>query len=161
MGLTSRPSALTFSATSGGTDPSPQTVVLSNNRSRERTWAATANAPWITITPSSGGITTENDIVSVSTTAAGLAAGSYSANVTITETRQSGKTRRTILPLTLSITGAAATSAILLSQSSLTFSDTAGGANPAPKTFSISHTGGGYPSLDSQRYSGVVGLYNT
>jgi hypothetical protein len=45
--------------------------------------------------------------------------------------------------LTLSITGAAATSAILLSQSSLTFSGTAGGANPAPKTFSIAHTGGG------------------
>src|SRR5882762_3165577 len=78
------PSALTFSATSGGTDPSPQTVVLSNNRSLERTWAATVNAPWITITPSSGTITTEKDTVSVRTTAAGLAAGSYSASVTIT-----------------------------------------------------------------------------
>jgi hypothetical protein len=137
------PNALTFSATSGGTDPSPQTVVLSTNRSRERTWAATVNAPWITITPSSGTITTENDTVSVRTIAAGLAAGSYSASVTITETRQSGRTRRTILPVTLSITGAPATPAIQLSLRNLAFSGTAGGANPAPTTFSISNTGGG------------------
>ena len=137
------PSALTFSATSGGTDPSLQTVVLSNNRSSERTWMATANATWITVTPSSGTITTENDTVSVRTTAAGLAAGSYSASVTITETRQSGRIRRTVLPVTLSIAGAAATPTIQLSLSNLAFSGTAGGVNPAPKTFSISNAGGG------------------
>ena len=137
------PSALTFSATSGGTDPSPQTVVLSSDRSRERTWAATVNAPWITITPASGTIATENDTVSVRTTVAGLAAGSYSARVTITETRQNGRIRKTILPVTLSITGAAAPPAIQLSVSNLAFSGTAGGANPAPKTFSISNTGEG------------------
>jgi hypothetical protein len=137
------PSALTFSATSGGTDPSPQTVVLSTNGSRERTWAATVDAPWITITPSSGTISTEKDTVSVRTTAAGLAAGSYSASVTITVTNQNGRTRRTILPVTLSVSGAVATPVIQLSQSSLTFSGIAGGANPAPTTFSISNTGGG------------------
>src|SRR6185295_7318713 len=137
------PSALNFSATSGGTDPSPQTVVLSSNRSRVRTWTATENAPWITITPSSGTIATETDIVSVRASAAGLAAGSYSANVMITETNQSGFIRRTILPVTLSVTGAAATPAIQLSLSNLTFSGTAGGANPAPNTFSISNAGGG------------------
>lgn len=137
------PSALTFSATSGGTDPSPQSVVLSSDRSRERTWAATVNAPWITITPASGTIATENDTVSVRTTVAGLAAGSYSARVTITENRQNGRIRKTILPVTLSITGAAAPPAIQLSVSNLAFSGTAGGANPAPKTFSISNTGEG------------------
>jgi len=137
------PSALTFSATSGGTDPLPQTVVLSSSRSRERTWAVTANAPWITITPSSGTIATETDTVSVKATAAGLVAGSYSANITITETSQSGRTRRTILPVTLSITEAAATPAIQLSLSSLTFSGTAGGTNPAAQTIGISNTGSG------------------
>ena len=104
---------------------------------------ATANATWITVTPSSGTITTENDTVSVRTTAAGLAAGSYSASVTITETRQSGRIRRTVLPVTLSIAGAAATPTIQLSLSNLAFSGTAGGVNPAPKTFSISNAGGG------------------
>ncbi len=137
------PSALTFSATSGGTDPSPQTVVLSSSRSRERTWTATENASWITITPSSGTIATETDTVSVRATAAGLAVGSYSTNVMITQTSQNGRIRRTILPVTLSVTGAAATPAIQLSMSSLTFSGTAGGANPAPTSFSISNTGGG------------------
>jgi Viral BACON domain len=137
------PSTLTFSATSGGTDPSPQTVVLSSSRTRERTWTATENAPWITITPSSGTIATETDTVSVRATAAGLAAGSYSTNVTITETSQGGHIRRTILPVTLSVAGAPAAPAIQLSVSSLTFSGTAGGANPAPNTFSVSNTGGG------------------
>ncbi|TKB66637.1 MAG: hypothetical protein E8D47_06590 [Nitrospira sp.] len=137
------PSALTFSATSDGTDPSPQTVVLSSNRERERTWTATENVPWITVTPSSGTIATETDTVSVRATAAGLAAGSYSANVTITETSQNGRIRRTILPVTLSVTGAAAAPSIQLSMSSLTFSGTVGSTNPAPKTFSISNTGGG------------------
>ena len=125
------PSALTFSATSGGTDPSPQTVVLSSNRSRERTWASTVNATWITIMSPSGTIATENDTISVRTTAAGLAAGSYSASVTITESSQSGRIRKTILPVTLSIIGAAASPAILLTLRSLAFSGTAGGANPA------------------------------
>src|SRR5580765_1719989 len=137
------PGALTFSATTGGNDPSPQTVVLSSSRTRERTWTATENAPWITITPSSGTIATETDTVSVRATAAGLAAGLYSTNVTITETSQSGHIRRTILPVKLSITEAAAAPAIQLTVSSLTFSGTAGGANPAPNTFSISNTGGG------------------
>jgi hypothetical protein len=104
---------------------------------------ATANAPWVTITPSSGTITTETDTLSVRTTAAGLAAGSYSANVTITETSQNGRIRRTILPVTLSITGVAATPAIQLSLSNLTFSSIAGGTNPAPMTFTISNSGGG------------------
>jgi hypothetical protein len=84
------PSALTFSATSGGTDPSPQTVVLSSNRSRERTWASTVNATWVTIMSPSGTIATENDTISVRTTAAGLAAGSYSASVTITSPVSAG-----------------------------------------------------------------------
>lgn len=137
------PGALTFSATSGGIDPSPQTVVLSTNRSRERTWTATENAPWITVTPSSGTIATETDTVSVRATVTGLAPGSYSANITITETGQNGRIRRTILPVTLSVTEAAAVPAIQLSLSSLAFSGTAGGANPAPNTFNISNTGGG------------------
>jgi hypothetical protein len=67
----------------------------------------------------------------VETTAAGLAAGAYSASVTITETSQSGSIRRTILPVMPSITGAAASPAIQLRMSNLTFSGTAGGANSA------------------------------
>jgi hypothetical protein len=137
------PSTLTFSATSGGTDPSPQTVVLSSNRDRERTWTATENVPWITVTPSSGTIATETDTVSVRATAAGLAAGSYSANVMITERSQNGRIRRTILPVTLAITEAAAAPAIQLSVSGLTFSGTAGGANSAAQTTGISNTGSG------------------
>jgi len=152
------PSALTFSAISGGTDPPLQTFVLSNNGSRERTWAAAVNAAWITITPSSGTITTETDTVSVRTTAAGLAAGSYSASVTITETSQNGKIKSSILPVTLSITGAVATPAIQLSLSSLAFSGTAGGADPAPKTFSISNTGGGTLAWTASDNAGWLGL---
>jgi hypothetical protein len=152
------PSTLTFSATSGGTDPSPQTVVLSSNRDRERTWTATENVPWITVTPSSGTIATETDTVSVRATAAGLAAGSYSANVMITETSQNGRIRRTNLAVTLSVAGAAAAPEIQLSVSSLTLSGTAGGANPAPHTFSISNTGGGTLAWTASETAGWLTL---
>ena len=139
------PSALTFLATSGSTDPLPQSVILSNNREgeRERTWMATANAPWITITPSSGTITTGTDTVSVKTTATGLAAGSYSAHVTITETSRNGRIRSSILPVTMSITGATTTPAIQLSLSSLAFTGTVGGNNPSAQTFTVTKTGTG------------------
>ena len=137
------PSALTFSATSGGADPSPQTIALSTSRSREQTWTVTENAPWITVTPSSGTIATETDTVSVRATTAGLTTGSYSTQITIIETSRSGRIRRTILPVTLSVTGTAAIPAIQLSLSSLAFLGTAGGANPVPNTFNISNTGGG------------------
>ena len=137
------PSALTFSATSGGTDPLPQTVILSSSRERERTWTATEIAPWITVSPSSGTIATETDTVSVRVTTAGLTAGSYSANVTITETSQNGRIRRTILPVTLSVTGATAAPVIQLSVSSLTFSGTAGGANPAAQMIGVSNSDSG------------------
>ena len=139
------PSSLTFLATSGSTDPLPQPVILSNNREgeRERTWMATANAPWITITPSSGTITTETDTVSVKTTATGLAAGSYSAHVTITETSRNGRIRSSILPVTMSITGATTTTAIQLSLSSLAFTGTVGGNNPSAQSFTVTKTGTG------------------
>src|SRR5262249_37291815 len=96
-----------------------------------------------TVTPSSGTIATETDTVSVRATAAGLAAGSYSANVMITETSQNGRIRRTIFPVTLSVRGAAAAPAIQLSVSGLTFSGTPGDATPHPQKFSISNARGG------------------
>ena len=104
---------------------------------------ATANAPWITVTPSSGTITTEKDTVSVRTTIADLTAGSYSAHVTITETGQGGRIRRSLLPVTLSITGAAATPAIQLSVSNLAFTGIVGGNNPTAQTFTVTKAGTG------------------
>ena len=137
------PSSLTFSATSDGTDPSPQTVVLSATQSKERTWMATANAPWITITPSSGTITTETDTVSVKTTATGLAAGSYSAHVTITETSRNGRIRSSILPVTFTVTASTTTPVISLSPTSLAFTGTVGGNNPTAQTLTVTKTGTG------------------
>jgi hypothetical protein len=61
----------------------------------------------------------------------------------ITERSQNGRIRRTILPVTLAITEAAAAPAIQLSVSGLTFSGTAGGANSAAQTTGISNTGSG------------------
>src|SRR5580765_7919913 len=61
----------------------------------------------------------------------------------ITETSQNGRIRRTILPVTLSVAGAAAAPAIQLSVSSLAFSGAAGAANPAAQTIGVSNTGSG------------------
>jgi len=104
---------------------------------------ATANAPWITITPSSGTITTETDTVSVKTTATGLAAGSYSAHVTITESSRNGRIRSSILPVTFTLTASTTTPVINLTPASLAFTGTVGGNNQPAQSFTVTKTGTG------------------
>jgi len=135
------PSSLSFSATAGGTDPAAQNVTLTSSRTRERSWVATSNVSWLTLTPASGTITTEQDTVTVKATAAGLATGSYSATITITETSLSGRIRRNYLPVSFSVTGAASIPALQLSPSALNFTGAAGGSNPPSQTFSVSTSG--------------------
>ncbi len=135
------PSSLTFTVAAGAPDPATQNLTLGNNRSRERNWFAAANVPWITLTPASGTINTEHDLVTVRVTSTGLAAGTYSGTVTITETSFGSRTRRSYLPVALTVTGSAPSAAMQLSPSALSFGGLVGGANPASQAITVSSTG--------------------
>jgi hypothetical protein len=75
----------------------------------------------------------------VSVNTAGLAAGTYTATITVTAAGATGSPAT--IPVTLTVNPA--TPALSVSPSSLSFSATVGGSNPANQTLSVTNTGGG------------------
>ena len=76
------PSALTFTAVQGGSNPASQTVTVSKNNKRSLKWTVTDNATWLNVSPSSGTLVTTSQL-SVGVNVAGLATGTYTATVTM------------------------------------------------------------------------------
>lgn len=81
--VTVSPMAMTFEAVQGATNPPSQTVNVSATTKYSTFLMARDNATWLTVTPEFGSITNAASVaLAVNTT--GLAAGTYSAMVTIT-----------------------------------------------------------------------------
>ncbi len=140
-----------FAGTVGGTNPSPQTIGVSNVGGGALTWNAGDDATWLTLSPSSG---TNKGTVTASVNLVGLLSGNYTATVTVTATGATAKT----LPVTLTVTGSTASGTIGFSPPSLTFTGTVGGTNPAAKPISISNTGGGTLSWTASDNAAWLGL---
>jgi hypothetical protein len=99
------PTAVTFQAVQGATNPPSQTVNVSKMNNRDTSWAAADNATWLTVSPGAGTITsTAQFTVGVNTT--GLAAGIYTATVTIKVVKGGSAS----VPVTLIVAPAATTS---------------------------------------------------
>ncbi|GKS58873.1 hypothetical protein YTPLAS18_24000 [Nitrospira sp.] len=128
------PTSLSFSGTQGATNPTNQSIVVSNTGSGTLTWSVSDNAAWLTATQSG------NSIVA-STNLTGLGAGTYTAAITVVATGATN-TPQTI-PVTLVVGAPAAQPTIGLSPSALSFSGTAGGSNPSNQTIAVSNTGTG------------------
>jgi len=78
------PIPLTFT-TNEGEDPPDQTLEVCNSGTGTLNWSLTDNAGWLSETPTSGSLgADECEDVTVSVDASGLAAGDYSATITIT-----------------------------------------------------------------------------
>ncbi len=130
LALQTNPSALSFTGTQGAADPSAQSVTLWKRNDRDNSWTANVSASWLTISPTAGTISTERDQVSVDVNLSDLAAGNYSSNILIIEVGPKGGTRRTVLPVSLTVLPATSIPNLSVSPSGLTFSGTAGGAKP-------------------------------
>jgi hypothetical protein len=128
--------SLGFAGTVGGTNPSSQTIGISNVGGGTLTWTAGDNATWLTLSPLSG---TNTGTVTASVNLAGLLAGNYAATVTVTATGATAKT----VPVTLTVTASTNSGMIGFSPASLAFSGTVGGTNPAAQAFALTNTGGG------------------
>jgi hypothetical protein len=132
-------SSLSFLGTAGSSNPSAQSVTVSNAGTGTLSWTAASNQSWLTASPASG---TNTGTLAVSVNLAGLAGGTYSGAVTV----NGGGDSKTI-PVSLTVAAAASappvSPALALSTSSVSFSATAGGSNPAVQTVGISNTGGG------------------
>src|SRR5437867_6556961 len=132
------PTSLNFTGLEGGSNPPSQTVIFSKNNKSPLGWTITDDATWLAVTPLSGTMRRTAQ-VAISINTKGLAAGSYTATMTITTNNGDNAS----VPVTLTVTSVSTSPTMSLSPSSLTFSGTQGGANPAAKTLSITNTGGG------------------
>jgi len=82
--ISASPTSLTFT-TNEGENPADKTLEVCNSGTGTLDWSLADNAAWLSETPTSGSLV-ENDCddVTVSVAASGMAAGDYSATITIT-----------------------------------------------------------------------------
>ena len=145
LAFSATPSTLTFTATSSGSTPAAQTVTISKKTLVARNWTVTETSPWLMVSPTSGMISTEKDTISVQVSPSGLSTGTYSSSFNITVTGKNGGMQRATIPVTFVVSsdGTTTTPSILLNPTSLSFSGTAGGANPLAKTMNLANPAGG------------------
>ena len=126
------PTSLSFTAHQGGGNPLAQTLNISNTGGGSLSWSASPNTTWQTVSPTSGA---GNGTVTVSVTTGILTAGSYAGNITLSATGASSMT----VPVTFTVT---ALPTVNLSPTSLTYTATQGGTNPANQTVALTSAGG-------------------
>ena len=136
--LSVTPASLSFSATAGGASPAAKTLSVANTGGGTLSFTASDDAPWLSVTPASG--TAPRDLT-VSASVSGLAAGTYTGNVTVTAAGATGSPKE--VPVTFTVDPPPATPALAVTPASLSFSAAAGGADPAAKTLSVTNTGTG------------------
>ncbi|MDI6793079.1 MAG: thrombospondin type 3 repeat-containing protein, partial [bacterium] len=129
------PTSLIFAAAEGDSNPAGQTFVVSNTGGGSLNWTASDNAGWLSVSPASG----VNTTVTVSIDITGLSAGTHTAAITVSDLNASNSPQTVSVTLTVS----EAPPAISLDPTSLIFTATEGGSNPADQTFEVSNTGGG------------------
>jgi hypothetical protein len=82
------PTSLTFSAVLGGSNPSPQSVTVSNTEPAGSvlSWTATDDADWLSESPTSGILGAgASKPMTVSVDISGLSAGTYTATITVSD----------------------------------------------------------------------------
>jgi outer membrane protein assembly factor BamB len=100
--LSISPSSLSFGATEGGPDPPAASLAVTNTGSGSLSFTAAADVNWISLSPTNG---TAPQTVTVTASSAGLAAGSYTGNVTVTAAGAQGSPATVPVTLTVSSPG--------------------------------------------------------
>jgi len=78
------PASFSFSVAQGDSPPGDQTLEIWNSGGGTLEWSVSDDAEWLSESPTDGSSTGEHDTATVSVDAAGMSAGNYSANITIT-----------------------------------------------------------------------------
>lgn len=105
--LSLSPSALNFSAIQGGTNPVAQTVSI-NSGTGTLDWSASTNAPWLSLTSTSG---TAPGSFTVTPIIAGLGMGTYSTTIVVSGNGPSDTTQSIPVDLTISTSTSTSTPA--------------------------------------------------
>jgi hypothetical protein len=142
--LQATPTSLAFSGAAGSSLACQTVNVLDTTPAGPLPVAMSTDVAWLTVTPTIG--QTQLNI-SACVKAAGLAAGTYSGHVIVTETAanvggQTVNNSPMSIPVTLVITGAQS-STLTASPSAMAFSAVVGGAAPAKQSLTIGETPAG------------------
>jgi hypothetical protein len=138
--LTAMPTSLSF--TVNGAAPADQTISVTSGGSPIAVTASSSTTPsgsWLTIMPP-GGNTPLTETVHI--VAAGLAAGTYNGNVSFASTGASNSPLSVPVTLTVTTPIPPAVPTLMLSTSSLNFTATVGGANPASQNVMVTTSTG-------------------
>lgn len=159
LAVPTSPSSLSFSGTQGGATPPSQTITFWKGNDRIRNWDVTSGSSWITVSPSSGTISTERDQFTVSVNLTGLSAGNYSTTVVIAVDGLKNHRNLTSIPVTLTVTGTtSAAPSISLTPTALRFSGIAGGTAPAAQLINLKNPTGGTFSWSASTNAAWLGL---
>jgi hypothetical protein len=96
------PASMSFSA-AAGSNPAPQTLQITNDGFGALDWTSSDDAPWLSVAPANGSAPSQ---VTVSVDTAGLAAGTYTAAITVSAPGAGGSPAT--VPVTLTLSAAAA-----------------------------------------------------
>lgn len=129
------PTALTFTAAQGGSNPAAQSIAIANNGGGTLSWTAASNQSWLTVSAASG---TGAGTIFVNANTAAMAAGTYTGVVTVAAVGATNAPQN--IGVTLTVTAAPSLHA---TPATLTFTAAAGASNPAAQSISIANAGGG------------------
>jgi hypothetical protein len=147
------PTSLSFSGGVGAPNPAAKTVSVANTGGGTLNFTASDDASWLTVTPGSG--TAPRDL-SVTVDVSGLSAGTHTATVRVESPGVDGSPR--LIPVTFTV-DPPAPPVLSVTPSSLSFSATIGGAQPAAQNLNIANTGGqtlNFTTSDNASWLGVT-----
>ena len=101
------PASLSFNATAGGSSPAAKTLSVSNSGGGTLNWTAAESASWLSVSPTSG---TGAGTITVTPSITGLAAGTYTTDVTVTASGATGSPKT--IPVTFTVDPADAAGAV-------------------------------------------------
>jgi len=129
------PDSIAFSADSGGANPDPQILTITNAGGGTLNWEVHKNTDWLIFSDSIG---TAPSTVTVSADITDLSPGPYFDTVTVFSDNAANSPQ--YVPVTLTVQ---AVPEISRSPDSMSFSSDSGSANPEPQNLTITNTGGG------------------
>ncbi len=97
--LATSPASLSFSATAGGSPPAAKTISVTNTGGGSLSFTVADDAPWLSVTPASG---SAPQTLQATAATGSLAAGTYTATVTVTSTGTQGSPAA--IPVTFTVT---------------------------------------------------------
>jgi hypothetical protein len=96
--ISTNKSSFTFVGVTGGTDPTPQTLIVKNIGGSNLNWHLSTSSTWLGLTPMSGIDSTQ---ITISPHIIGLTAGTYKDTIVITDTLATNSPRKVAVTLSL------------------------------------------------------------